>query len=43
MSSPMLEFRAVDTHYGDLHVLKSVDYRIEAGEIVCSARRQRIG
>src|SRR6201993_3476203 len=31
----MLEFRAVDTHYGDLHVLKSVDYRIEPGEIVC--------
>ena len=31
----MLEFKAVDTHYGDLHVLKSVDYRIEAGEIVC--------
>ena len=33
--SELLEFRAVDTHYGDLHVLKSVDYRIEAGEIVC--------
>jgi len=31
----MLEFRGVDTHYGDLHVLKSVDYRIERGEIVC--------
>src|SRR5215467_13490857 len=31
----MLEFRAVDTHYGDLHVLKSVDYRIADGEIVC--------
>jgi len=31
----LLEFRAVDTHYGDLHVLKAVDYRIEAGEIVC--------
>src|SRR5258706_11560528 len=31
----MLEFKAVDTHYGDLHVLKSVDYRIDAGEIVC--------
>src|SRR6185437_2486048 len=30
----MLEFRGVDTYYGDLHVLKSVDYRIEAGEIV---------
>ncbi|HEU0156264.1 MAG TPA: ABC transporter ATP-binding protein [Stellaceae bacterium] len=31
----MLEFRSVDTHYGDLHVLKSVDYRIDRGEIVC--------
>ena len=31
----LLEFRGVDTHYGDLHVLKSVDYRIEEGEIVC--------
>ncbi|HUC12355.1 MAG TPA: ATP-binding cassette domain-containing protein, partial [Stellaceae bacterium] len=31
----LLEFKAVDTHYGDLHVLKSVDYRIEPGEIVC--------
>jgi branched-chain amino acid transport system ATP-binding protein len=32
---PLLEFCGVDTHYGDLHVLKSVDYRIEEGEIVC--------
>src|SRR5258708_15170441 len=32
---PLLEFTGVDTHYGDLHVLKSVDYRIDAGEIVC--------
>ena len=31
----LLQFRAVDTHYGDLHVLKAVDYRIEEGEIVC--------
>jgi branched-chain amino acid transport system ATP-binding protein len=31
----MLEFRGVDTYYGDLHVLKAVDYRIEQGEIVC--------
>jgi branched-chain amino acid transport system ATP-binding protein len=31
----MLEFKGVDTHYGDLHVLKSVDYRIMPGEIVC--------
>jgi branched-chain amino acid transport system ATP-binding protein len=34
-AEPLLEFRAVNTHYGDLHVLKSVDYRIESGEIVC--------
>ena len=32
---PMLEFIGVDTYYGDLHVLKSVDYRIAAGELVC--------
>jgi branched-chain amino acid transport system ATP-binding protein len=31
----LLEFDRVDTHYGDLHVLKAVDYRIAAGEIVC--------
>ncbi len=31
----LLAFRSVDTHYGDLHVLKAVDYRIDAGEIVC--------
>ena len=34
-AEPLLEFRRVDTHYGDLHVLKAVDYRIEEGEIVC--------
>ena len=31
----LLEFTGVDTYYGDLHVLESVDYRIVAGEIVC--------
>ncbi len=31
----LLQFRGVDTYYGDLHVLKAVDYRIAAGEIVC--------
>src|SRR5262250_1395527 len=31
----LLQFKDVDTYYGDLHVLKSVDYRIEEGEIVC--------
>jgi branched-chain amino acid transport system ATP-binding protein len=31
----MLEFIDVNTHYGDLHVLKAVNYSIAAGEIVC--------
>ena len=30
----LLEFRDVDTYYGDLHVLKKVNYTIEKGEIV---------
>ena len=30
----LLEFRGVDTYYGDLHVLKAVDYTIGRGEIV---------
>ena len=32
---PILEFRGVNTHYGDLHVLKDVNYSIGLGEIVC--------
>ncbi len=35
MTEPLLEFKAVDAHYGDFHVLKAVDYTIETGEIVC--------
>jgi branched-chain amino acid transport system ATP-binding protein len=31
----MLEFRGVNTYYGELHVLKDVDYEIKQGEIVC--------
>jgi branched-chain amino acid transport system ATP-binding protein len=31
----MLEFRGVDTYYGELHVLKNVNYEIKQGEIVC--------
>lgn len=30
----LLEFNDVNTHYGDLHVLKNVNYAIEEGEIV---------
>jgi len=30
----LLEFQDVDTHYGDLHVLKKVNYTIGKGEIV---------
>jgi branched-chain amino acid transport system ATP-binding protein len=31
----MLEFHGVNTYYGELHVLKNVDYEIKRGEIVC--------
>jgi branched-chain amino acid transport system ATP-binding protein len=31
----MLEFRGVNTYYGELHVLKDVNYKIDKGEIVC--------
>ena len=34
-ASPLLEFKDVDTYYGDLHVLKAVNYSIGRGEIVC--------
>ena len=30
----ILEFQAVNTYYGDLHMLKNVDYTIGRGEIV---------
>ncbi len=33
-AEPLLEFRDVDTYYGDLHVLKRVSYTIGRGEIV---------
>ncbi len=32
---PLLEFKDVDTYYGELHVLKKVNYEIRPGEIVC--------
>ena len=34
MPQPLLEFRNVNTFYGDLHVLKDVNYSIAAGEII---------
>jgi branched-chain amino acid transport system ATP-binding protein len=33
--SPLLEFQGVNTYYGELHVLKGVDYLVGNGEIVC--------
>ncbi len=33
-SDLLLEFRNINTHYGDLHVLKDVNYIIKPGEIV---------
>jgi branched-chain amino acid transport system ATP-binding protein len=32
---PLLEFRDVRTRYGRIDILKDVNYRIQAGEIVC--------
>ena len=32
---PLLEFQDVNTHYGELHVLKGVNYRVGVGEVVC--------
>ena len=32
---PVLEFKDVNTFYGELHVLKGVDYSVGEGEIVC--------
>jgi branched-chain amino acid transport system ATP-binding protein len=34
-SERILEFKDIDTYYGDLHVLKKVNYEIGKGEIVC--------
>lgn len=35
MSEPILKFDNVHTHYGQLHVLKGVNYELNEGEIVC--------
>ena len=32
---PLLEFEDVNTYYGELHVLKGVNYRVGEGQIVC--------
>ncbi|MCW8305557.1 ABC transporter ATP-binding protein [Acidiphilium sp. PA] len=32
--APLLEFDAVNTHYGDLHVLKGVDYTMSSTDII---------
>jgi branched-chain amino acid transport system ATP-binding protein len=34
-TTPLLEFRGVNTHYGPVHVLRDIDIEINAGEIVC--------
>jgi branched-chain amino acid transport system ATP-binding protein len=34
-TTPVLEFRGVDTHYGAAHILKDVDIEIYDGEMVC--------
>ena len=34
-TTPVLEFRRVNTHYGPVHVLKDVDISIQPGSITC--------
>ena len=34
-AEPVLELRAVNTHYGAVHILKDVDLAIYSGELVC--------
>jgi branched-chain amino acid transport system ATP-binding protein len=34
-STPVLEFRGVNVHYGPVHVLKDMDVSINPGELVC--------
>jgi len=34
-STPLLEFRGINTHYGAVHILKDVDLAIYPGELVC--------
>lgn len=34
-STPILEFRGINTHYGAAHILKDVNLEINSGEMVC--------
>ena len=34
-TTPLLEFRGINTHYGAVHILKDVDLAIYPGELVC--------
>jgi branched-chain amino acid transport system ATP-binding protein len=34
-SEPLLELDAVDTFYGQIHILQGLSIRIERGELVC--------
>jgi branched-chain amino acid transport system ATP-binding protein len=35
LSEPILQLAAVDTFYGEIHILQSVDLRVGRGELVC--------
>jgi branched-chain amino acid transport system ATP-binding protein len=43
MPAVLLEFKNIDTYYGDLHVLKDVNYTIDQGEIVSLLGRNGVG
>ena len=35
MTPPLLELDAVDTYYGQIHILQGLSLRVDAGELVC--------
>ena len=39
----MLEIRGLNTYYGESHILRDVDLRVLAGEMVCLIGRNGVG
>jgi branched-chain amino acid transport system ATP-binding protein len=35
MTTPLLELKNINTHYGPIHILQDVNFEVQAGEIAC--------